>query len=214
MLGRAFATRRAVPLLSANPLLFSQRTLISGMASHRIPRGMTPLAVRDSAAVVEELADAYVHMDLATMTAFHKKAMAEMLRSGAAAPPAVNYEDQLLQAMGGGGVAVGGAGPAAAAATAAASTAAAGAAEGSAAAPSSNKKAAEKTAFDITLKKFPAENKIKLIKELRSACGLGIQEAKTAIEKCPGVIARHMQTADAEKLKAVMVKLGAEVELT
>lgn len=219
MLGRVIACHRALPLLTGGPLLLAQRTLISGMASSRVPRGMTPLAVRDSADVVEELAEAYVHMDLATMTAFHKKAMAELLRGDGAAPPAVHYEDQLLQAMGGGGggPAVVGSGGAAAAAG---STAAAGEVEGAAggggaaAAASSSKKAAEKTAFDITLKKFPAENKIKLIKELRSACGLGIQEAKSAIEKCPGVIARHMQTADAEKLKAVMVKLGAEVELT
>lgn len=216
MLGRVVASHRAVAAAAATggPLLFAQRTLISGMASSRIPRGMTPLAVRESAQVVEELADAYVNMDLATMTAFHKKAMTEMLRGSSGGTPAsTNYEDQLLQSMGsGGGVAAAdSAAPMTAAATAAGAEAEVAA---GATAASSNKKAAAKTAFDITLKKYPAENKLKIIKELRAACGLSIQEAKTAVEKCPGVIARHMQTADAEKLKAAMVKLGADVELT
>lgn len=212
MLGRVCASRRVLPMARGS-LTMAQRTLISGMASNRIPRGMAPLAVRDSTQVVEELADAYVSMDLSTMTAFHKKAMAEMLRGSGSPPTSVNYEDHLLQAMGGGGAAVS---AAASVAAAAAPTAGAGgdAASAAAAAAPSNKKAVEKTAFDFTLKKYPAENKIKLIKELRSVCGLPIPEAKAAIEKCPGVIARHMQTADAEKLKAAMVKLGAEVELS
>ncbi|KPA74532.1 putative Ribosomal protein l7/l12-like protein60S ribosomal protein [Leptomonas pyrrhocoris] len=208
MLGRALVPRRG-PTMTNGPLMLAQRTLISGMASNRIPRGMAPLAVRDSAEVVEQLADAYVNMDLATMGAFHRKAMAEMLRGNGGTAAAVNYEEQLLQTMGGGG-----GGGAAAPVAAAAPAVGVEAASGASAATSSSKKAAEKSAFDITLKKYPPENKIKLIKELRAACGLGIQEAKSAIEKCPGVIARHMQTADAEKLKATMVKLGAEVELT
>lgn len=187
------------------------------MASDRVPRGMTALGVRHSEDVVEKLAEAYVYMDLTTMAAFHKKAMAAMMQGGAnpAAPGEVNYDEQMLQAMGGGGgggvatpmsAAAGGA-----AAASAPPSAGSSAADGAAAPP--GKKAPEKTAFDVTLKKFPAENKIKLIKELRAVCGLGIQEAKSAIEKCPGVIARQVQKADAEKLKGLMVKLGAEVEL-
>ncbi|KPI85705.1 ribosomal protein l7/l12-like protein [Leptomonas seymouri] len=211
MLGRALVAGRA-PAMASSPLVFSQRTLISGMASNRIPRGMAPLAVRDSEQAVEELAEAYVKMDLKTMSEFHKKAMAEMLRGSGAPHASINYEEHLLQAMDGGGAAVGGG--AAAPVAAVASAAEAAVEPAASAAASSNKKAADKVAFDVTLKKYPAENKIKLIKELRAVCGLGIQEAKSAIEKCPGVIARHVQTADAEKLKSAMVKLGAEVELT
>jgi large subunit ribosomal protein L7/L12 len=211
MLVRAAASRRVLSV-AASSLVLAQRPLMSGMTSNRIPRGMAPLAVRESEQVIEELADAYVNMDLATMTTFHKKAMTELWRGSGGAATSTQYEEQLLQAMGGGGGAAMAAGtPAPAAATSAGS--AAGAEAASAAAPPS-KKAAEKTAFDITLKKYPAESKIKLIKELRSACGLGIQEAKMAIEKCPGVIAQHLPAADAEKLKATMSKLGAEVELT
>ncbi|CAC9521453.1 ribosomal protein l7/l12-like protein [Leishmania infantum JPCM5] len=191
-------------------LFTSHRAIINGVASNRIPRGMTPLGVPCSEDVLEALAEAYVSMDMATMTAFHKKAMAEMLRAGGgggAEPAAVDYEEHLLRASGGAsGAAVATSAPAVPVAPGGDAAAA------ESAAPLA-KKAPEKTAFDVTLKIFPAENKIKLIKELRCACGLSIQEAKTAIDKCPGVIARQVQKDDAEKLKDAMVKLGAEVEL-
>ncbi|KAK7197547.1 ribosomal protein l7/l12-like protein [Novymonas esmeraldas] len=213
-----FARPAVLPPVAGAALLVARRTLIRGVASHRIPRGMAPLGVRCSADAVEELAEAYVNMDAITMTAFHKKAMQAMLRSsgdssgsgggGAAPAPALDYEGQLLHAMGGGGGDAVVSAPPAAAAVANGGTAPA----ASEAAPPA-KKAAEKTAFDVALKKFPAESKIKLIRELRSVCGLGIQEAKTAIESAPGVVARQVQTADAERLKEAMVKLGAEVEL-
>ncbi|KAG5471505.1 hypothetical protein LSCM1_01598 [Leishmania martiniquensis] len=45
------------------------------------------------------------------------------------------------------------------------------------------------------------------MKERRAVCGLSIQEAKTAIDKVPGVIARQTPKADAEKLKDAMVCL-------
>ncbi|CAJ1011083.1 putative Ribosomal protein L7/L12 C-terminal domain containing protein [Leishmania naiffi] len=204
---------RVVARLSvgAAALFSSHRTIINGVASSRIPRGMVPLGVQCSEDVLEALAEAYVSMDMATMAAFHKKTMAEMLRAsgGGTQPTKMNYEERLLQAMGGGDGAASTPVPAAAVAPCAATSDAV-AAESVA---SMAKKAPEKMAFDVTLKKFPAENKIKLIKELRSVCGLSIPEAKAAIEKSPGVIACQVQKADAEKLKDGMVKLGAEVEL-
>ncbi|GET91291.1 ribosomal protein l7/l12-like protein [Leishmania tarentolae] len=206
---RVLACEAAGKRMATTALFTSHRAIISGVASSRTPRGMTPLGVPCSEDVLEVLAEAYVNMDMATMTAFHKTAMAKMLRAsdGGSESATVNYEDYLLQNCGG-------ASSAAVATSASTARVAQGgttaAAEG--AAPLA-KKAPEPTAFDVTLKTFPAENKIKLIKELRSVCGLSIQEAKTAIEKCPGVIARHMQKGDAEKLKDAMAKLGAEVEL-
>lgn len=192
-------------------LFTSHRAIINGVASNRIPRGMTPLGVPCSEDVLEALAEAYVNMDMATMTAFHKKAMTEMLRAGGgdggAEPAAVDYEEHLLRASGGFS------GAAVATSTPAAPVAPGGDAAAAESAAPLVKKAPEKTAFDITLKMFPAETKIKLIKELRSVCGLSIQKAKTAIDKCPGVIARQVPKSDAEKLKDAMVKLGAEVEL-
>ncbi|EPY27132.1 ribosomal protein L7/L12-like protein [Strigomonas culicis] len=177
--------------------------LIAGMASDLVPRGMIGLSTPDSEKVLEEIADAYVNMDLATMAVFQKKVIAQMM-------PHASYEDALLQSFGGGG---GGAVAAAASTAAAPGAAAAADADKAAAAAPAKRAAAEKHAFDISLKKYPAENKIKLIKELRGVVSLPIQEAKAAIEKCPGIIAKNVQKADAEKLQQVMQKLGAEVEL-
>ncbi|KAG5496024.1 hypothetical protein JIQ42_02910 [Leishmania sp. Namibia] len=208
---KAFAPKAARLSVATAALFTSYRSIINGVASDRIPRGMRPLGVLCSEDVLEGLAEAYVNMDAATMTAFHKKAMTEMLRSsgGGAQLAAVHYEEHLLQAMGGGG---GGslATPVSAAAAAAAPGGDAATAEKAA---QLAKKAPERTAFDVILKRFPAENRINLIKELRAVCGLSIQEAKTAVDKAPGVVARQAQRADAEKLRDAMVNLGAEVEL-
>lgn len=193
---------RRVSLVSAGAR-FRRHYLISGMASDLVPRGMTGLSTPDSEKVLEEIAEAYVNMDLTTMAVFQKKVIAEMM-------PNTSYEEALLQSFGGGGGGGGVVAPAAVVPGAAAGAAAEGGAD-KAAAPS--KKAAEKHAFDVSLKKYPAENKIKLIKELRGVVNLPIQEAKAAIEKCPGIIAKNVQKADAEKLQQVMQKLGAEIEL-
>lgn len=118
------------------------------------------------------------------------------------------YEKALLKGLGGGG---GGVVMAAApAAAAAAGDAAAG--EGEAAAASAKKKV-EKLTFDVKLDKYPADAKIKLIKELRTVTSLSIADAKKAVEKCPGLVATNMSKDDAEKLKGLFEKLGATVEL-
>ncbi|KAG5472180.1 hypothetical protein CUR178_02856 [Leishmania enriettii] len=204
---KAFAPEAARLSVATAALFTSYRSIINGVASDRIPRGMRPLGVLCSEDVLEGLAEAYVNMDAVTMTAFHKKAMTEMLRSscGGSQLAAVHYEGQLLQAMGSGGEG------------SLATPVAAAAPGGDAATPEKAvqlaERAPERTAFDVILKRFTAENRISLIKELRAVCGLSIQEAKTAVDNAPGVIARQAQRADAEKLRDAMVNLGAEVEL-
>ncbi|EPY25210.1 ribosomal protein L7/L12-like protein [Angomonas deanei] len=168
------------------------------MASGRVPRGMTALAVKDSEEVLDQIAEAYVNMDLRTMTEFQKRALARMA-------PTMTLEAAILQGMGGGGAAV------AAAPVAAKPAEAAGDSSGGEAAPA--KKAVEKQAFNVALKKYPPPNKVKLIKELRTVCNLPIQDAKAAIEKCPGIVATNVPKEDAEKLKKAMEALEAEVEL-
>lgn len=155
--------------------------------------------------MVEELAEAYVNMDLATMEVFQQRATAKLMGVSA------SYEDMLLQGMGGG--AGGGAAPTVLAATPPVAPAAGGAATADGAKPSTGKKVVEKLTVDVTMKKYPAENKIKLIKELRSVLNLSIAEAKAAVEKCPGVIAANVSKADAEKLQGLWKTLGAEVDL-
>ena len=91
--------------------------------------------------------------------------------------------------------------------SAAAPVAAAGAA---AAAPA--EAAEEKTEFDVVLKSAGAE-KIKVIKEVRAITGLGLKEAKDAVEGAPKTLKEAVSKEDAEKIKAKLVEVGAEVEI-
>ena len=91
--------------------------------------------------------------------------------------------------------------------SAAAPVAAAGAA---AAAPA--EAAEEKTEFDVVLKSAGAE-KIKVIKEVRAITGLGLKEAKEAVEGTPKTLKEAVSKEEAEKIKAQLVAVGAEVEI-
>jgi large subunit ribosomal protein L7/L12 len=91
--------------------------------------------------------------------------------------------------------------------SAAAPVAAAGAA---AAAPA--EAAEEKTEFDVVLKDAGAE-KIKVIKEVRAITGLGLKEAKEAVEGTPKTLKEAVSKEEAEKIKAQLTAVGAVVEI-
>lgn len=90
--------------------------------------------------------------------------------------------------------------PAAAAVAVAAGPAAAGAA------------AEEKNSFDVVLKAAGAE-KLKVVKAVKEATGLGLKEAKELVDGAPSTIKEGLSKADAEALKAQLEEVGAEVEL-
>ncbi len=69
----------------------------------------------------------------------------------------------------------------------------------------------EKTEFDVVLKDIGA-NKIAIIKVVREATGLGLADAKKAVESM-GVIKEAMPKADAEALVAKLKENGATAEL-
>ena len=71
----------------------------------------------------------------------------------------------------------------------------------------------EKTHYDIELTSFEAAGKIKLIKEVRGALGLGLKEAKETVESAPCWIMKELAKADAEALQAKLEALGAKVRL-
>ena len=71
--------------------------------------------------------------------------------------------------------------------------------------------AEEKTEFDVVLKEIGA-NKIAIIKVVREATGLGLADAKKAVEAM-GVIKEAMPKADAEALVAKLKENGATAEL-
>jgi large subunit ribosomal protein L7/L12 len=90
----------------------------------------------------------------------------------------------------------------------AAAPAAAAAAPGAAAAP----KAEEQTEFSVVLVKT-GDNKISVIKEVRTITGLGLKEAKELVDGAPKPVKDGVAKADAEKMKAQLEAVGATVEL-
>ena len=81
-------------------------------------------------------------------------------------------------------------------------------AAGGAAAPA----AEEKTEFDVVLAEIGSE-KIKVIKAVREITGLGLAEAKAAVEAAPKAIKEGVSKEEAEELKKKLEGVGAKVEL-
>ena len=72
--------------------------------------------------------------------------------------------------------------------------------------------AEEKTEFNIVLTDAGA-NKIGVIKVVRAITGLGLKEAKDAVEQTPSVLKGRASKEDAEKAKKELEEAGAKVEL-
>ncbi len=70
----------------------------------------------------------------------------------------------------------------------------------------------EKTDFDVIMTSFGA-NKVPVIKAVRAITGLGLKEAKDAVEGCPATIKEGVSKADAEAVKAQLEEAGASVEI-
>lgn len=72
--------------------------------------------------------------------------------------------------------------------------------------------AAEQTEFDVVLKD-PGASKIKIIKIVREATGLGLKDAKAVVDSAPKAVKEKVSKEDAEKLKEQLEADGAVVEL-
>ena len=70
----------------------------------------------------------------------------------------------------------------------------------------------EKTEFDVILASFGTE-KIKVIKVVREITGLGLAEAKAAVEAAPKALKEGISKEDAEAIKAKLEEVGAKVEI-
>ena len=73
-------------------------------------------------------------------------------------------------------------------------------------------KAEEKTEFDVVLKEAGA-NKIQVIKVVRELTGLGLKEAKDAVDGSPTTLKEGVSKGDAEGFKAKLEAAGAKVEI-
>lgn len=70
----------------------------------------------------------------------------------------------------------------------------------------------EKTEFDIILADS-GDKKINVIKVVREVTGLGLKEAKDAVEKTPFTVKEGVKKEDAEAIKAKFEEAGAKVEI-
>lgn len=72
--------------------------------------------------------------------------------------------------------------------------------------------AEEKTTFDVVLADGGA-NKINVIKEVRALTGLGLKEAKDLVEGAPKTVKEGVSKDEAAKMKDVLTKAGAKVDI-
>lgn len=78
--------------------------------------------------------------------------------------------------------------------------------------PAAGAAAEEKTEFDVELTEVGSE-KIKVIKVVREVTGLGLKEAKEAVDGAPKVLKEQASKEDAEAIKAKLEEVGAKVTL-
>ncbi len=70
----------------------------------------------------------------------------------------------------------------------------------------------EKTEFDVVLKSA-GDQKIKVIKAVREATGLGLKEAKELVDGAPSTLKEGLPKEEAEKLAEAIKEVGGECEL-
>ncbi|MGD8339438.1 MAG: 50S ribosomal protein L7/L12 [Gammaproteobacteria bacterium] len=72
--------------------------------------------------------------------------------------------------------------------------------------------AEEKTEFDVVLSSF-GDNKVAVIKVVRTVTGLGLKEAKDLVEGAPSPIKEGAPKEEAEEIKKQLEEAGAQVEI-
>ena len=70
----------------------------------------------------------------------------------------------------------------------------------------------EKTEFNVVLAEVGA-NKLKVVKAVKEACGLGLKEAKDLVDGAPSTLKEGLSKDEAENLKKAIEAEGAKVEL-
>jgi len=71
----------------------------------------------------------------------------------------------------------------------------------------------EQTEFAVTLKEYPADKKVTVIKVVRELTGLGLKEAKDLVEGVPALVKEGVSKADVEVIKKKLEEAGAKVEV-
>ena len=71
----------------------------------------------------------------------------------------------------------------------------------------------EDALVSITLKAYPADKKMIILKIIKDILGLGLMEAKAFVEAAPKLIKADLQKEEAEKIKKSLIDAGAELEI-
>jgi large subunit ribosomal protein L7/L12 len=71
----------------------------------------------------------------------------------------------------------------------------------------------EQTEFTVTLKEYPADKKVTVIKVIREITGLGLKEAKDLVEGVPSTVKEAISKGDVEIIKKKLEDVGAKVEV-
>ena len=71
----------------------------------------------------------------------------------------------------------------------------------------------EQTEFSVTLKEYPADKKVTVIKVVRELTGLGLKEAKDLVEGAPALVKEGVNKADSETMRKKLEEAGAKVEV-
>ena len=71
----------------------------------------------------------------------------------------------------------------------------------------------EQTEFTVTLKEYPADKKVTVIKVIREITGLGLKEAKDLVEGVPALVKEGISKADVDTIRKKLEEAGAKVEV-
>jgi len=73
--------------------------------------------------------------------------------------------------------------------------------------------AGEDALVSITLKAYPADKKMIILKIIKDILGLGLMEAKAFVEAAPKLVKADLEKEEAEKIKKSLIDAGAELEI-
>lgn len=82
-----------------------------------------------------------------------------------------------------------------------------------AAAPAAVEAVEEQTEFDVILESFDPAAKIKVLKAVREATGLGLGEAKALVEAAPKAVKEGIAKSEAEALQKTLEEVGGKITI-
>jgi large subunit ribosomal protein L7/L12 len=72
---------------------------------------------------------------------------------------------------------------------------------------------AEPTAFDVVLDGYEAARRVAVIRAVREATGLGLKEARDAVDACPRAVQERLPRPEADRLRALLEAAGAQASI-